>query len=147
LTPENVVRIRLGQIQRLAVRITKSKLAGKAPNGLPSTGILALLFCLHFRAKSVELTGFGITIPEGSKDGTQHFYDAQNSEGPNVKRVMRSHSSADLLILSSMGMLGYPIETDCLELDSALMNWGYSGQHFYKKSFLTSIFWFKFAPW
>jgi hypothetical protein len=144
--PRQLGIVKLGEMRRIAVRLTKSKLVGAAPGGLPSTGMLALILCFFFGAKSVELTGFELTIPPSSTGGSNHYYDEQEPWS-NDPRIMRSHSSADLLILSSLAIRGHKISSDSLEIQTALKNWGYQGQNFYNPTIWSKIFWSRNAPW
>lgn len=141
---EQVTVIKLGQMHRTLRRLTSSKLAGRAPNGLPSTGILATALALSLGARAVHLDGFQFLMSKDSLE-SEHFYDERVSNFPD--KVPRSHSSSDLLCLASMAIRGFKITSDSVVIRSALQNWGDEGQDFFKPSLRTLVFWSILAPW
>lgn len=145
--PKDLTIIGLGRMRRILTKTSKSKLAGKAPDGLPSIGVIALSLCFYFGADKVLLTGFNLTIPKISNRGTYHYYEEENEPSKNQLRTMRSHSSADSLIISSLAIQGHAIGSNSLEINALLNNWGLNGQQFYRRNILTKIFWSKFVPW
>ena len=141
---DEVKTIRLGQMFRTLRRLTSSNLAGKAPNGLPSTGVLATALVFSLGAKAVHLDGFQLLMSKDSSE-SEHFYDEQI--GAEGEKIPRYHSSADLLCLSSLAIRGFKISSDSAVIRSALQNWGDEGQTFFNPSLTTKVFWSIFAPW
>lgn len=135
-----VTTVKLGAVRRTLFRVTKSRLSGVAPNGLPSMGIIATAYLAIHGSTSIHLSGFSLT----SHSEADHFY------GDHLHRERlrpRNHSAADLLVLSSLFIRGYDVSSTELELQTALTNWGIDGPTWYRQDILSRFFWSRFAPW
>ena len=140
--PHEVTTVGVGRVRRNLARVTRSRLAGTAPHGLPSMGVLATAFLALRKASSITLSGFSLTTSVWSD--ADHFYDL-GRPGPPVRP--RNHSAADLLVLSSLAIRGFDIRATELEMQAALANWSIKGATWYQKSLKARIFWSRFAPW
>lgn len=137
-----VTTLGLGSVHRSLSRVTRSGLAGSAPNGLPSTGVIAAAYLALFGASSIVLSGFSIST--SSSSDADHFYDLTPDK---VKVKPRNHSAADLLVLTSLFIRGFKLSATELELQTALTNWGSSGPKWYQEDLRSRMFWSRFAPW
>lgn len=137
--PHEVLTLGIGRVRRDLARVTQSRLAGIAPHGLPSMGVIATAYLALGGAKSITMTGFSLTT--STSPDADHFYDS-GRKGKNVRP--RSHSAADLLILSSLAIRGFDISATEIDLQPALTN---GGTAWYEKSLKTMVFWSRFAPW
>lgn len=141
---EQVTVIKLGQMHRTLRRLTSSKLAGRAPNGLPSQGILATALALSLGSRAVHLDGFQFLMSKYLLE-SEPFYNERVSNSPD--KVPRFHSSSDLLCLASMAILDFKITSKSVIIRSALQNLGDEGQDVFKPSLRTRVLWSMLAPW
>lgn len=115
-----VIRIGLASSHRRMARTLKSKYLPSFPNGMVSTGIRAVVMAFSFGAKSVNLVGFSLRVPEGAHE-SHHFYDPVISDSAQKPR---HHASADSAALAILSLQGKEIQSDVGEFSILFHHFG-----------------------
>lgn len=117
LTTSPIV-IPFGKSMRILRKITSSKLLPSFPDGMPSTGVRAVVTAFYFGARSVELAGF--SFGAGSNNQRQYFYKTPANESSSSSR---NHTCADAFTLTSLILLRYDISSSEPFLEPLLTQW------------------------
>jgi hypothetical protein len=116
--PFSPIVIPFGKSMRILRKITSSKLVPSFPDGMPSTGVRAVVTAFYFGARSVDLAGFSLGM--GGKYPEQYFYKTPQNESSSSSR---NHTCADAFTLSSLSLLGHEISTSEPEIEPLLKQW------------------------
>ena len=139
-------RIGFSKMQRTLRSILGSKSIPLFPNGLPSSGVRAVVFALYAGAKEVRIDGFSLWKPKDSPE-TVHFYDDQDFMS---SLDLREHAAADLHVLSGLFIRGFAVTSNVQELAPVFHQWNESADWSREggsgKNMLAKLMFFGFLP-
>lgn len=116
--------------------VTATTLLERDVHGLTSRGALAIAICLWLGARSVAFAGFSLYKQLQKKP--PNFYDVncqRISASLTAREDTRSHTMADLALISLLSLRGFQVRTCERDFLPAVRNWGADPPDWAKRPF------------
>jgi hypothetical protein len=107
--------IKMSQLNRWLRSLTTGMFRLSYPNGLPSTGGIAVALCSLAKSEEVWIAGLNVVRLSQTAHGG-HSYELLNHEGSSSEMAPRDHATADSYLLSSLRISGAKLFTAESEL-------------------------------
>ena len=102
--------IKMGQLNRWLSKGTRRRFKLSYPDGLPSTGAIAIAITSLAKAEEVWIAGFNVVRLSDTAHGG-HSYESSRHEGGASERSPRDHATADSYLLSALSISGKKLFT------------------------------------